>query len=80
MPTPISTNAPKSARRFTRPFTSCPTAIFLTSKLAPHLLGSAARGAFDLGELTDMQQRVNCELRDLRRIGDDLRLTLTLET
>ena len=48
--------------------------------LAPQLLGSAARGAFDLGELTDMKQRVNCRLRDLRQVGDDLRLTLTLET
>lgn len=47
--------------------------------LAPHLLGSAARGGFDLGELTSMQQRPTLALRDLRQIGDDLRLTLSLE-
>ena len=47
--------------------------------LAPHLLGSAARGAFDLGEFTDMGQRISCSIRDLRAVGDDLRLTLGLE-
>jgi diaminohydroxyphosphoribosylaminopyrimidine deaminase/5-amino-6-(5-phosphoribosylamino)uracil reductase len=46
--------------------------------LAPHLLGSAARGGFDLGELTAMEQRKNCTMRDTRQIGDDLRLTLSV--
>jgi len=46
--------------------------------LAPHLLGSAARGGFDLGELTAMNQRKTCTIRDTRQIGDDLRLTLSV--
>ncbi len=46
--------------------------------LAPHLLGSAARGIFDLGELTAMDQRIGCELEELRQVGDDLRLSLSV--
>ena len=46
--------------------------------LAPHLLGSDARGGFDLGELTAMEQRKTCTIRDTRQIGDDLRLTLSV--
>ena len=48
--------------------------------LAPHLMGSDARGLFDIGELTDMQQRIPCRMRDVRQFGDDLRLTFTLES
>jgi len=47
--------------------------------LAPHLLGSAARGGFDLGELTAMEQRKTCSMRDIRQVGEDLRLTLDVE-
>jgi diaminohydroxyphosphoribosylaminopyrimidine deaminase/5-amino-6-(5-phosphoribosylamino)uracil reductase len=47
--------------------------------LAPHLLGSAARGGFDLGELTAMEQRKTCSMRDMRQLGDDLRLTLSID-
>ena len=46
--------------------------------LAPHLLGSAARGLLDLGEFTDMEQRLPVQIRDLRQVGEDLRLTLGL--
>ena len=46
--------------------------------LAPHLLGSCARGVFDLGELTAMDQRKTCTIRDTRQVGDDLRLTLSV--
>ena len=46
--------------------------------LAPHLLGSASRGLFDLGEITAMEQRKTCSMRDIRQVGDDLRLTLSL--
>ncbi len=46
--------------------------------LAPHLLGDQARGLFDLGELTTMEQRKTCNIRDIRKIGDDLRLTMTI--
>lgn len=47
--------------------------------LAPHLLGNAARGLFELGELTSMEQRFACRIDDIRQVGDDLRLTLSLE-
>jgi len=47
--------------------------------LAPHLLGSRARGGFDLGELTAMDQRRPCRISDCRQIGEDLRLTLNFE-
>ena len=46
--------------------------------MAPHLLGSQARGGFDLGELTAMEQRKTCTIRDIRQIGDDLRLILSV--
>jgi len=42
--------------------------------LAPHLLGDAARGMFGLGELTALDQRVELTIRDVRRIGSDLRI------
>jgi diaminohydroxyphosphoribosylaminopyrimidine deaminase/5-amino-6-(5-phosphoribosylamino)uracil reductase len=44
--------------------------------LAPALLGDAARGLFDLGELKDMSQRLNVSLQDVRMVGGDLRLRL----
>ena len=47
--------------------------------LAPHLLGSAARGLFDLGELVAMEQRKSCRICDIRRIGEDLRLSLEFD-
>ncbi len=46
---------------------------------APHLLGSEARGGFDLGEITEMEQRINCSIRDVRQVGDDLRLTMIID-
>lgn len=42
--------------------------------LAPHLLGDMARGMFALGELTELDQRVQLSIRDLRRIGVDMRV------
>ena len=42
--------------------------------LAPQLLGDMARGMFDLGELTSLDQRVELTIRDVRRIGSDLRI------
>ena len=46
--------------------------------LAPHLLGSQARGCFEIGEFTAMEQRKSCYIRDIRQIGEDLRLTLSV--
>jgi diaminohydroxyphosphoribosylaminopyrimidine deaminase/5-amino-6-(5-phosphoribosylamino)uracil reductase len=42
--------------------------------LAPQLLGDAARGLADLGELTHLQQRVDLQWQDVRQVGDDLRI------
>lgn len=43
---------------------------------APTLLGSAARGMFQLPELTELSGRRDFVLTDLRRLGDDLRMML----
>lgn len=42
--------------------------------LAPQLLGDAARGMADLGELTQLQQRVALHWQDVRQVGGDLRI------
>lgn len=44
--------------------------------LAPTLLGADARGLLDL-PFDRMDQQIRLQWRDLRRVGDDLRLTLT---
>ena len=43
--------------------------------LAPQLLGDAARGMADLGGLVRLEQKVELDWRDVRRIGNDLRIT-----
>ena len=47
--------------------------------MAPKLLGSAALGLFDLGELTDMNSIQRCKINQVRTIGEDFRITLTPE-
>lgn len=42
--------------------------------LAPQLLGDAARGMADMGELTQLQQRVELHWQDVRQVGGDLRI------
>ncbi|HKA42418.1 MAG TPA: bifunctional diaminohydroxyphosphoribosylaminopyrimidine deaminase/5-amino-6-(5-phosphoribosylamino)uracil reductase RibD [Burkholderiales bacterium] len=42
--------------------------------VAPSIIGDAARGMFNLPELTELSGRRNLEIRDLRMIGDDVRL------
>ena len=42
--------------------------------LAPQLLGDAARGMAQLGELTRFDQRINLHWQDMRQVGKDLRL------
>ena len=42
---------------------------------AAHVLGSTARGMFDLPPLQAMSERPCFELLDVRRVGTDLRLT-----
>jgi diaminohydroxyphosphoribosylaminopyrimidine deaminase/5-amino-6-(5-phosphoribosylamino)uracil reductase len=48
--------------------------------LAPCLLGDAAHGLFDLPELESLDGRYPLSIRDLRRIGDDLRILARIET
>lgn len=43
--------------------------------LAPQLLGDAARGLADLGELTQLDQRVVLTWQDVRHVGSDIRIT-----
>ena len=42
--------------------------------LAPHLLGDAGRGMLDLGELTEMNNRLQLNIQETRMIGPDLRI------
>ncbi len=48
--------------------------------LAPHLLGDAGRGMLDLGDLTEMDQRLQLEIRETRMIGPDMRILARLPT
>lgn len=43
--------------------------------IAPHIMGDSAKGLFHLPELQKMQQRVDLEIKDIRAIGKDWRLT-----
>ncbi|MDJ0833740.1 MAG: bifunctional diaminohydroxyphosphoribosylaminopyrimidine deaminase/5-amino-6-(5-phosphoribosylamino)uracil reductase RibD [Gammaproteobacteria bacterium] len=47
--------------------------------IAPSLLGDQARGLFDLGEISIMSDKIQLSIDDVRRIGDDLKITATLE-
>jgi diaminohydroxyphosphoribosylaminopyrimidine deaminase/5-amino-6-(5-phosphoribosylamino)uracil reductase len=42
--------------------------------MAPQILGSEARGMFAIDEFTSLEQRISFEYKDVRRIGDDLRI------
>lgn len=44
--------------------------------LAPHLMGDSARGLFSLPGLERMAERRPMTIRDMRRIGEDIRLIL----
>lgn len=48
--------------------------------LAPKLLGSRSIGAFDLGQLTHMSDSVKCNIEQVRMVGEDIRLTLSLNS
>lgn len=47
--------------------------------VAPQLLGDAARGMAQLGELTSLEQRVELEWKDVRHVGKDLRITVRVK-
>lgn len=44
--------------------------------MAPTLLGSSARPLLALPEIEEMSQQIRLQLKDVRHLGDDLRLTL----
>jgi diaminohydroxyphosphoribosylaminopyrimidine deaminase/5-amino-6-(5-phosphoribosylamino)uracil reductase len=46
--------------------------------LAPQLLGDAAQGLADIGELTQLQQRVALQWNDVRQVGNDLRIMVKI--
>ncbi len=46
--------------------------------MAFHLMGDQGRGLFNLPGLEQMSQRINLEVSDMRRLGDDLRITAKL--
>jgi diaminohydroxyphosphoribosylaminopyrimidine deaminase/5-amino-6-(5-phosphoribosylamino)uracil reductase len=48
--------------------------------VAPQLLGDAARGMAQLGELTGLDQCVNLKWQDVRQVGNDLRILVKVET
>jgi diaminohydroxyphosphoribosylaminopyrimidine deaminase/5-amino-6-(5-phosphoribosylamino)uracil reductase len=43
------------------------------------LFGNQARGLFDLGEISIMSDRIKLGLRDIRQVGEDIRLTTVPE-
>ena len=47
--------------------------------VAPQLLGDAARGMAQLGELTSLDQRVNLKWRDVRKVGKALRIRVKVK-
>ncbi len=47
--------------------------------LAPQFLGNQARGLFNLGELIDMDAAPKCKIKQLRNVGEDIRITLIPE-
>lgn len=47
--------------------------------LAPQLLGDVARGMANLGELTQLDQRVELQWQDVRQVGNDLRVLVKVK-
>lgn len=47
--------------------------------IAPSLLGNQGKGLFELGEISIMSDKIPLSIDDVRRIGDDLKITATLE-
>ncbi len=47
--------------------------------MAPHIMGDGAKGLFHLPELEQMKDRVALSIKDVRSIGNDIRITVTPE-
>jgi len=46
--------------------------------MAPKILGSRSIGAFDLGQVSRMSESVNCNIEQVRKLDDDIRIKLSL--
>ena len=46
--------------------------------MAPHLIGSEARGLFNLPGLNTMSERINLNIQDIRSVGRDFRITASI--
>ena len=46
--------------------------------MAPHLMGSDARGLFNLPGLNTMSERINLNIQDIRSVGRDFRITASI--
>ena len=44
--------------------------------MAPHIMGDSAKGLFHLPEIEAMSQRINLDIKEIRQIGKDWRLTV----
>jgi len=42
--------------------------------LAPHVIGNTASGMLQLPELTDLSEKYNLKIKDLRMVGEDIRI------
>jgi diaminohydroxyphosphoribosylaminopyrimidine deaminase/5-amino-6-(5-phosphoribosylamino)uracil reductase len=47
--------------------------------MAPHIMGNNAKGLFHLPELEQMKDRISLMIKDVRSIGNDIRITLQAE-
>jgi diaminohydroxyphosphoribosylaminopyrimidine deaminase/5-amino-6-(5-phosphoribosylamino)uracil reductase len=43
--------------------------------MAPHIMGDSAKGLFHLPELEQMKDRISLKIKDVRSIGNDIRIT-----
>ena len=43
--------------------------------IAPHIMGSNARGLFNVPGLVNMADRIRLDIKDVRQLGEDLRIT-----
>ena len=47
--------------------------------LAPSLIGDSGRGMFSLPEFTDLAQKISLSIREVSRVGDDIRIIARLQ-
>ena len=47
--------------------------------MAPHLMGSAAKGLFHLPGLERMEQRIGVKIREIRPVGEDWRIVASID-